>query len=52
MSDLVEAIDAEARGDFSKALGHYAKLTDSGSLLDRVGIFQALGRCAEKLGRL
>jgi hypothetical protein len=52
MSDLVAAIDAEARGDFSKALGHYTKLTDSGSALDRVGIFQALARCAEKLGRL
>lgn len=52
MSDLVEAIDAEARGEFAKALAHYAKLTDSGSLLDRVGIFQALARCHEKLGQL
>ena len=52
MSDLVAAIDAEARGDFSKALGHYTRLTESGSALDRVGIFQALARCAEKLGRL
>ncbi len=52
MSDLVDAIDAEARGDFAEALGHYAKLTDSGSPLDRVGIFQALARCCEKLGRL
>ncbi len=24
MSDLVDAIDAEARGDFAKALEHYA----------------------------
>lgn len=52
MSDLVAAIEAEARGDFSKALEHYTRLTESGSALDRVGIFQALARCAEKLGRL
>jgi hypothetical protein len=52
VSDLLEAIDAEARGDFSKALGHYTRLTESGSALDRVGILQALARCAEKLGRL
>lgn len=52
MSDLVDAIDAEARGDFAKALEHYGKLTDSGSGLDRIGIFQALARCQEKLGRL
>ncbi len=52
MSDLVEAIEAEARADFSKALSHYVKLTESGSALDRVGIFQALARCNEKLGRL
>jgi len=52
MSDLVEAIDAEARGDFARALEPYAKLTESGSALDRIGIFQALARCNEKLGRL
>ena len=52
MSDLVDAIDAEAQGDFAKALGHYAKLVDAGSSLDRVGIYQALARCGEKLGRL
>ncbi len=52
MSHLVESIDAEARGDFAKALDHYAKLTDTGSPLDRVGIFQALARCCEKLSRL
>src|SRR5438046_10621442 len=50
MSDLIDAIAAEALGDFSKALEHYAKLTESGSPLDRGGIFQALARCAEKLG--
>lgn len=52
MSDLVDAIDAEARGDFARALEHYAQLTESGSELDRIGIFQALARCTEKLGRL
>ena len=51
MSDLLEAIDAEARGDFAKALTHYSKLTSSGSAMDRIGIYQALARCAEKLGR-
>ncbi|HYM38783.1 MAG TPA: hypothetical protein VEY12_01380 [Thermoplasmata archaeon] len=52
MSDLVDAIDAEARGDFAKALEPYARLTESGSNLDRIGVFQALARCNEKLGRL
>ncbi len=52
MSDLVDAIDAEARGEFAKALEHYARLAESGSPLDRVGICQALTRCYEKLGRL
>lgn len=52
MSDLVDAIDAEARGEFAKALEPYARLTGSGSGLDRIGIFQALARCNEKLGRL
>ncbi len=52
MSDLVEAIDAEARGDFAKALECYARLTESGSALDRIGIYQALARCDEKLGQL
>ncbi len=52
MSDLVDAIDAEARGDFAKALEPYAKLTESGSDLDRIGVYQALARCHEKLGRL
>lgn len=52
MSELLAAIEAEARGDFSGALPHYANLTSAGSPLDRVGIFQALARCNEKLGRL
>lgn len=52
MSALVAAIEAEARGDFATALRHYAELVETGSPLDRVGIFQALARCNEKLGRL
>ena len=52
MSDLVDAIDAEARGDFARALEHYLNLTESGSDLDRIGIYQALARCNEKVGRL
>lgn len=52
MSELVEAIEAEARGDFAKAAERYVKLTDSGSALDGIGIHQALARCHEKLGRL
>src|SRR5947199_9265664 len=52
MSDLLDAIEAEARGDFAAALPNYEKLTTSGSALDRVGIHKALARCNEKLGRL
>ncbi len=52
MSDLVDAIDAEARGDFAAALVHYTRLTEAGSPIDRIGIYQALARCSEKLGRL
>ncbi|MGQ0797903.1 MAG: hypothetical protein ACT4OI_08600 [Methanobacteriota archaeon] len=52
MSHLVDAIEAEARGDFETALAHYASLTESGSAVDRIGICQALARCYEKLGRL
>jgi tetratricopeptide (TPR) repeat protein len=52
VSDLIEAIEAEARGNLAEALAHYAKLTESGSPLDRIGICQALARCHEKLGRL
>lgn len=52
MSELVQAIEAEARGDFRTALEHYAPLAESGSALDRIGLHQALARCLEKLGRL
>jgi len=49
MSDLVYAIEAESRGDFANALEHYARLAESGPPLDRVGVFQALARCGERL---
>jgi len=52
MSDLVAAIDAEAKGQFATALEHYGRLTEAGSPLDRIGIYQALARCGEKLGHL
>ncbi|HKZ89572.1 MAG TPA: hypothetical protein VJ300_04855 [Thermoplasmata archaeon] len=52
MSKLVAAIEAEARCDFEAASEHYLGLTGSGSPLDRIGIYQALARCYEKLGRL
>jgi tetratricopeptide (TPR) repeat protein len=50
MSHLIDAIQAEARGDFRAAAEHYRHLTESGSPLDRIGIYQALARCHEKLG--
>ena len=52
MSHLIDAIEAEARGDFRRASEHYRHLTETGSALDRIGIFQALARCHEKLGDL
>ncbi len=50
MAHLIDAVHAETRGDFRTAADHYRHLTESGSLLDRVGIYQALARCHEKLG--
>src|SRR5881397_4313038 len=50
MSHLIDAIRAEAKGDFRAAAGHYSHLTESGSLTDRIGTSQALARCHEKLG--
>ncbi len=50
MSHLVAAIEAEIRADFKAAAEHYRHLTDVGSALDRVGIYQALARCLEKQG--
>ncbi|MBI4416747.1 MAG: hypothetical protein HY557_07175 [Euryarchaeota archaeon] len=52
MTKLVEAIDAEVRGDFAKAVEAYQGLTEEGSPLDRIGIYQALARCYEKMGKL
>lgn len=49
---MVEAIELEVRGDFAKAIEAYRGLVDEGSPLDRVGIFQALARCCEKMGKL
>ena len=50
MSHLIDAIHAETRGDFRGAAEHYRHLTEAGSPMDRVGIYQALARCHEKLG--
>ncbi|OGS49984.1 MAG: hypothetical protein A3K65_03990 [Euryarchaeota archaeon RBG_16_68_12] len=50
MSHLIDAIQAEALGDFHTAAEHYRHLTGSGSSMDRIGIYQALARCHEKLG--
>jgi len=52
VSHLIDAIEAETRGDLANAAEHYRHLTESGSALDRVGIYQALARCHEKLGDL
>jgi len=51
VSRLVDAIDAESRGDYARAVEAYAGLTDHGSPLDRIGIHQALARCYERMGR-
>src|SRR3972149_6354382 len=52
VSKLLEAIEAEVRGDFKTAAAAYETLTDVGSTLDRIGIYQALARCREKAGEL
>ncbi len=52
MSHLIDAIQAEALGDFHTAAERYRHLTGSGSSMDRIGIYQALARCHEKLGEL
>lgn len=52
MRTIIEAIDAEARGDFAGAIAAYEGLTDEGSPLDRIGIYQALARCHEKMSAL
>ena len=52
MGLLTAAIRAELNTDYTRAIGYYRKLALQGSLLDRVGIYQALARCHEKLGEL
>jgi len=52
VSKLLEAIEAEVRGDYTTAAAAYEALTDVGSALDRIGIYQALARCREKAGEL
>ncbi len=52
MGHLTAAIRAELNTDYAQAIGHYRKLASRGTLLDRVGIYQALARCHEKLGQL
>ncbi len=52
MSHLIDAIQAEARGDLEAAAENYRQLTEGGTPLDRIGIFQALARCNERLGHL
>jgi tetratricopeptide (TPR) repeat protein len=52
MGPLNSAIEAELSADYRRALGYYRKLASQGSLLDRIGIYQAIARCFEKLGSL
>ena len=52
MGLLTAAIKSELNTDYSLAIRYYRKLASQGSLLDRVGIYQALARCREKLGDL
>ena len=52
MGFLTSAIKAELDADYRGALSYYHKLAAQGSLLDRVGIFQSIARCYEKLGSL
>ncbi len=52
MTFLTSAIIAEVAGDYGKAVAYYRKMARQGSLLDRIGIFQAIARCSEKTGLL
>ena len=47
---LNSAIEAELDADYSLAIKCYVRLSRQGSMLDRVGIYQALARCFEKSG--
>jgi tetratricopeptide (TPR) repeat protein len=49
VSLLTSAIRAELGAHYETAVGYYRKLARQGSLLDRVGTFQTLARCYEKL---
>lgn len=51
MSKLIEAIDAEVRGDFAKAVAAYDRLSEVGPPIDRIGMYQALARCYERMGK-
>jgi len=47
---LDSAIEAELQADYRLAIKCYLRLSRQGSLLDRVGIYQAIARCFEKSG--
>ena len=52
MGLLNSAIEAELNADYRRAIPYYKRLAQQGSNLDRVGIYQAIARCYEKLGSL
>lgn len=52
MGLLNSAIEAELDGEYRRAISRYLKLAKHGSILDRVGIYQAIARCFERLGSL
>jgi hypothetical protein len=52
MGLLTSAIEAELDGEYRRAIRSYSQLAKQGSMLDRVGIYQAIARCLEKLGSL
>ncbi len=52
MDLLNSAIEAELKADYRGAIVCYRKLATRGSSLDRVGIYQAIARCYEKLGSM
>ena len=47
---LNSAIEAELDANYRLAIKRYLRLSRQGSMLDRVGIYQAIARCLEKLG--